>query len=110
MKVSSTVTITLKRKKMLEARDHLGNVFPSLKAMCDTYGVSENTFHQRDGRGYTLKECLLGKRWTDHKGKEYDSFKEMCEAYGKSAPTVRARLKKGFLLSVALETPLGLKE
>lgn len=43
---------------MKECNDHLGNVFPSVKAMCDAHGVMKNTYYQRLNRGFTEEQAL----------------------------------------------------
>jgi hypothetical protein len=40
--------------------DHLGNVYPTFKAMCDNYGVSTHVVYKRLNKlGYTKEEALL---------------------------------------------------
>lgn len=39
--------------------DHLGNVYPTQKAMCDAYGINSSTFNQRIKKsGMTVEEAL----------------------------------------------------
>ncbi len=94
----------------VETTDHLGNVFPSVKAMCDHYGVNYCTYRQRLGNGASLEAALTAPRGrkgltVDHKGVQYGTVKEMCEHYGVSYCTYRSRLRDGMTLEQALTTP-----
>lgn len=42
--------------------DHLGNSYPSTKAMCDAYEVKTSTYQCRVRNGYTVEEALTGNR------------------------------------------------
>lgn len=44
--------------------DHLGNAYPSIKAMCDAYAVKTSTYQCRIRNGYTTEEALTGVRET----------------------------------------------
>lgn len=96
----------------VETTDHLGNVFPSVKAMCDHYGVNYCTYRQRLGNGATLEAALTAPRGRkgltiDHEGTQYASVKAMCEHYNIPYCTYRNRLRNGMTLEEALTTPVS---
>ena len=41
-----------------EVSDHLGNIYPSIKALCDKYQITINTYDQRKARGWSLEKTL----------------------------------------------------
>jgi len=42
-----------------QVKDHLGNEYPSVKKMCEHYGINEKTYRSRVTRnGYSLEEAL----------------------------------------------------
>lgn len=51
-----------KRKKGIIAKDHLGNVFISIREMCDFWQVNYKSFLRRLNNGKDIKTCLLGKK------------------------------------------------
>lgn len=61
----------------------MGNAYPSVKAMCEAWGVTEATFNSRLKRDKKTgpKSC------TDHQGQTFPSLKAMCEAWGVSRTT-----------------------
>lgn len=72
--------------------DYLHKEFTDVPTMCSFYNVKVPTFYTRRWKGWTLKECLLGRDKSqrtykhstprrDHNNNEYDTDREMCEAY-----------------------------
>jgi len=69
--------------------DHLGNKYPSKKALASKYGITSsrlmNRLKSHDLR--TSLECgskkLKSHTIQDHLGNTYHSEREMCKAYGK---------------------------
>jgi len=49
------------RKLNIEPRDHLGNEYPTISKMCETYKVPVSTFYYRMHRKYSLKDSLTKK-------------------------------------------------
>lgn len=49
------------RKLNIEPKDHLGNEYPTISKMCETYKVPVSTFYYRIRRGYSLKDSLTKK-------------------------------------------------
>lgn len=69
------------------SKDHLGNMFPTMKAMCEHWGQSYSTVSCRLERGLSMKEALtmkpkrFGKEVVINK-KRYPSHAEACRALG----------------------------
>ena len=100
----------VKQTTSVACKDHKDNEFPSVKAMCEYYGVVDVTFYARLKRGCTLEQALTGSglkhsapsACKDHKGNEFPSAKAMCKYYGVSEPVYYGRLKRGCTLEQAL--------
>lgn len=127
----STLAARLKRGQPLEAaltspvapngargnvfRDHTGKEFPSLQAMCASWGVRTITFQRRTSRGMDLEQALTKparrtarqSRCEDHEGNVYPSTKAMCSSYGITPQTLRRRISRGDTLEQALTAPGG---
>lgn len=92
--------------------DHLGNKFPTIKAMCEHWGIKFHTYYGRIKCGWskekalTFKDKIVGKNrcieCTDHLGNKYTSFTEMCNKYGINYDTYLYRLNKGWSQKDAL--------
>ena len=54
--------LTVKHAGTDRQHDHLGNEFRTQREMCDYWRVLLNTFKYRRKQGWSLEECLLGKR------------------------------------------------
>ena len=89
-----------------QVTDHLGNIYINQAAMCKHYGITNSNFCKRRNRGWTLKECLIGKPNTsacvDHLGNEYKNEQEMCRAYNVERTTFEYRKGKGYSLAECL--------
>lgn len=48
--------------KAKNVKDHLGNSYPSTKAMCEHYGISSSLFTSRIKRNWDLQAALETKR------------------------------------------------
>lgn len=89
-------------------KDHLGNEFSSISAMCDHYKISRNTYYHRLERsGWDLEKILTtpdnprtGVR--DHNGKSFQSVSEMCRYYGISRSGYESKKAKGMSLKEIL--------
>lgn len=51
-------TRTRCRTRCIRSEDHLGNVFESVKEMCEHYGITPTTYCKRIERGYTVEQAL----------------------------------------------------
>ena len=81
---------------MAQTQDHTGKTWPSVRAMCDAFGLPMTTFNNRLKRGWTLEQALTTPNDTtrkkhkftkpvkDFKGVEYPTVGAMCAAYGLS--------------------------
>lgn len=89
-------------------KDHLDNEFNTLKEMCEHWHINRRTFTNRKKRGYSLKECLIGKPHEvfDHLGNSFSSEKVMSEHYGIPITAYTGRKNKGWTLQQRLESPL----
>ena len=94
--------------------DHKERLFPTIRDMCDHYGINVCTFRSRLLYGWSVEAALLtppgdySKRQTcDHLGVSYPSLAEMCRHYRIDPDTYRARIKGGHMSQEeALTTPV----
>lgn len=89
-------------------KDHLGNEFPSVKAMCEHWGVKVRSYYSRLQHGYELKDALEPQcehchHCTDHLGNKFKNISEMCEYWGVKPNTFSYRRKIGLSLEDALD-------
>lgn len=99
---------------MVAVKDHLGNVYNSIKELCQAYNIKENTYYVRLKRGWTLEETLTGDRkiqphtqttvYTDHLGNTFNTIKEMCQFHHTDVTSFANRRKKGLPLEECLKT------
>ncbi len=91
--------------------DHLGNRFPSIKAMCDHWHVPRNVFFSRRKAGKTLAQCLdpetrvrksQARDITDHTGKNYRNLDAMCAAWNISKAQYMQNIRNGLGIADAL--------
>lgn len=43
---------------MKQVKDHLGITYPSIKAMCEAYGISRSAYNNRKRLGWDLQDSL----------------------------------------------------
>ncbi len=48
-------------KQKAPVKDHMGNQYPSISAMCRAYNISRDSFMSRKNKGLSIEECLLGR-------------------------------------------------
>ncbi len=89
--------------------DHLGNEYPSIRAMCREYGITDYAFQARIKAGYSVKDALTKPliehgECFDHLGIRYDNATEMCNHYNISYTTYIQRIKRGWPVEEALMT------
>lgn len=93
--------------------DHLGNIFDSVTAMCEHYGVALSTYMRRRGRSGWSKEDALTRgihrgaalnKFIEIDGKEYTK-KDIRETFGVTESTFKKRTEKGESLEEILERP-----
>lgn len=76
-----------------QCADHLGNTFPSVRAMCRAWRINPATFKNRMQIGWDLEKALATKTpgptsITGPDGHTYKSIRSMCTANGMSSATV----------------------
>ena len=89
-------------------KDHLGNVYPTIDAMANYYGIKPASLHSRLHKGWVLERALTTpvnpalvrktkqiKEYTDYRGRVFSSLSEIAKEYGISQSAFRMRMKKG---------------
>ena len=97
--------------------DHLGNEYPSIKAMCAHWNIEPETYNRRRKvYDMTLKEALTtpvkpngGKACYDHNGVRYRSRSVMCRKYNIERKVFEYRISHGWDLEDALTKPVRLQ-
>ena len=84
---------------VIESKDHLGNTYPSLKAMLKAWGVSYTTFNHRLGKGMTLEQALTPSshhmfKCVDHLGNEFPCLQAMLDYWCVRMPNWHHRHKE----------------
>lgn len=90
--------------------DHLGNVYPSMAAMCREYNIKPDTYTKRIKKGWSIQEALITgdtsrKECEDYLGNIYGSIGEMCNAYNITRAKYDHRIKAGWSIEDALTKP-----
>lgn len=90
-------------------RDHLGNEYPSERAMCAAYHVKNSTYRMRLARGSAPEQALTTPTARNDPrpficdGESYKSLGALCAATGACPSTVRRRLAQGMPIEKAVE-------
>ncbi len=109
--VDTTTTHACKIKPKKDyIRDHKGQLFISVAAMCEYWGVDRAVYYGRKKLGWSLEDILTrpldytggAECVFDHYGNEYMSEQEMCKHYGIKRSTYRERKKRGWDTEKAL--------
>lgn len=87
-------------------QDHKGNIFPTKKAMLAHYEVHYILFTNRTRKGWSLEECLTGKKNSvyDHLGNAFKTEKELCSYHNVDRNIYQGCKKHGY----SIEQCLGL--
>lgn len=92
--------------------DHLGNTYPTFRALAQAYNINPNTLYNRLERGCDLETALTGrlragkcKTCKDHLGKEFASIEDMVCDWGIPREIFRSRVRAKWSLEQALTTP-----
>ena len=117
MSLEDALTTPVKKQKPIPCKDHLGNEFPSKKAMCKYYGINPCTFKDRiDKKQMSLKDALttptkkLQQSCKDYLGNEFPSEAAMCKQYGINQGTFGKRKNDSHIsLEKALTMPARIK-
>lgn len=91
-------------------KDHLGQEYYNLDAMCAKWGIPKSQYIINIRNGLCLEDALTKrtekpKRPKDHLGNEYRSVNAMCAHYGITKNTLRGRLEMAWTLKDILEHP-----
>ena len=90
--------------------DHLGNEYPTKKAMANEYGITVAMLKNRLRRGMPLEEALTQPNQhyvADHLGNMYNSKTAMLETYGIHWNTYSGRIAAGYSPEQALTAKPG---
>ena len=93
--------------------DHLGNIYGSIKAMCEHWNIKPETYSRRIKVYHmSVEEALTrpvkangGVRCSDHLGERYYSVTSMCRHYNIDRKLFEYRVSHGWTLENALTTP-----
>ena len=93
-------------------KDHIGNQFSSIKAMCEYYGISKGVYYRRIKSGWPVEEALTAKVDGSKRshvvygpyGDKYRNIAEMCKAYNTTCSKYYKRLSLNYTQKEALET------
>ena len=91
-------------------KDHKGNSYPNIKAMCSFWGILPETYTRRiNVYGLSTEEALTrpvkhngGLRCSDHTGRKYRSRSMMCRYWNIDRKLFEYRLSHGWSLEDAL--------
>lgn len=91
-------------------KDHLGNCYPSISAMCSVYKIKPETFVRRIREyKWDVEKALTtpvkkngGQYCYDHEGTRFKSESLMCEYWGVQRKTYIYRRKQGLSVEEAL--------
>lgn len=97
----------LPKPKGKQATDHLGNVYPSFKQMCEHYHLQPAVVYARLSYGYSLEKALTTDNTVTYKGVTYSSFSELCRYFNINKYVARGRLQIGWSLEKTLTTPVN---
>lgn len=92
----------------IKSTDHLGNTYPSIKAMCDHYNIPCRTYRGRIEKGMSQQDALETPNKCnikDHNGTWFTSQHAMLKHYGITLTTYNKRLLNGWSTEQALTAP-----
>ena len=96
------LTTPISSRPIIPVSDHLGNKFPSIKKLCEHYGISQASYTLRINRGMTKKDALTTpvknpqSEYTnvrDHLNNKFSTMKEMCDCYGITTKQYKCKLR-----------------
>lgn len=80
-----------------------GKEYPSYAELCRVKNLSYKTFSTRREKGYTLKECIYGRKPIKYKGKSYRNERELCKKQGVNYSTFAKRKQNGYTLEECIK-------
>lgn len=112
--VEEALTMKTDDIKNRHVKDHLGNEFPSIRAMCKHWNVETSRYFGRRKIGWPLEKILTTEDKIvypentipaeDHLGNKFPSENEMCKFWGIPRTTYRLHIKQGWSVEKALTT------
>lgn len=97
----------LPKPKEKQSTDHLGNVYPSFKKMCEHYHLRPQVVYARLSLGYSLEKALTTNNTVTYKGVTYSSFSELFRHFNLNPHIARNRLNLRWSLEKTLTTPVN---
>lgn len=108
-KMSIQDALTVKRKLASTfSKDHKGNIYQSLKSMCEAWKTNASRVAYRLNKGWSIEQALtvpVKGTCKDHLGNVYANYHEMCKVYNIKVSVFVSRKKKGWTLEQALTLP-----
>lgn len=89
-------------------KDHLGNEYNNIEAMCIAHNITKQQYLINIRNGLNIKDSLTkttkrNDKICDHLGNEFASTNEMCRHYNTNKNALRSRLELGWTLKECLE-------
>ena len=94
----------------VEAIDHLGRKYNTVKAMCDSHGITTSVYTNRKRLGWDLEKILTtpsqpkNRKVIDHKGNTFESISKCAEYWGIPFRLLQKRLNNGWDIETAITT------
>lgn len=118
---TTVITTAIQEKKQKEhepmitskqSTDHLGNVFPSRRKMCEYWHVSVKTFKKRLDNGDSIEDALTKPlvrkhMHIDHLGNEFSSLRKMCKYWHTTPKAFNDKRAAGMSIEDSLTKPMA---
>ncbi len=114
--LETEVSRTIRKGKKI--KDHCGNAFPSVNAMCRYYHISQDNYYQRIRSGWSVEDALAvpirdnrarayiceetGTGVCDHEGNRFNTVEDMCNYHNIPKALYYNRKWKGWSLEQRL--------
>lgn len=106
----------LRTKFTVPCKDHLGNEYPTTRAMCEAWNIDYDLYLARLHNGFSVQKALekltprdkdaaLYNGLVDINGVEYKTLTAMCQAWGISVKCFVGRIERGWSFEEALSIP-----
>ena len=106
----------LRTKFTVPCKDHLGNEYPTTRAMCEAWNIDYDLYLARLRNGFSVQKALekltpmdkdaaLYNGLVDINGVEYKTLTAMCQAWGISVKCFVGRIERGWAFEEALAIP-----
>lgn len=91
--------------KKKSCKDHLGQEFKSITAMCKHWGITTGLYYHRRKAGMSLENTLTAKiNVSDHLGQQFNTTSAMCDFWDIDVQVYYNRIHRGWSLEQALTT------